>query len=220
MGRFGGARARLRLATPTSSTSTGRRKPMPRSRAAPALTHRARARAAQRGRATSVRPRRRPPSRGPERRRRPLARRLPRLLRALVAHLGGAGAAAGTRGRGRRRAHRAIHRARRRGALPRARSPSSDVREVKRIKARVENERLPQGADPTRHLKLGRGSLSDVEWFVQLLQLQHAAAVPALRTHVDARRAGGGRRARARRSHPTPRRCAPRGCSRLAPDRR
>ena len=32
-----------------------------------------------------------------------------------------------------------------------------DIREVKRIKARVENERLPQGADPTRHLKLGRG---------------------------------------------------------------
>ncbi|GAB3126096.1 bifunctional [glutamine synthetase] adenylyltransferase/[glutamine synthetase]-adenylyl-L-tyrosine phosphorylase [Glaciibacter psychrotolerans] len=57
-----------------------------------------------------------------------------------------------------------------------------DVREVKRIKARVENERLPQGADPSRHLKLGRGSLSDVEWFVQLLQLQHAAAIPDLRT--------------------------------------
>lgn len=58
----------------------------------------------------------------------------------------------------------------------------AEVREIKRIKARVENERLPQGADPTRHLKLGRGSLSDVEWFVQLLQLQHAARVPALRT--------------------------------------
>jgi glutamate-ammonia-ligase adenylyltransferase len=57
-----------------------------------------------------------------------------------------------------------------------------DVREVKRIKARVENERLPQGADPRRHLKLGRGSLSDVEWFVQLLQLQHACELPALRT--------------------------------------
>lgn len=57
-----------------------------------------------------------------------------------------------------------------------------EVREVKRIKARVENERLPQGADPSRHLKLGRGSLSDVEWFVQLVQLQHAAAIPALRT--------------------------------------
>ena len=57
-----------------------------------------------------------------------------------------------------------------------------EVREVKRIKARVEKERLPQGADPNRHLKLGRGSLSDVEWFVQLLQLQHASAIPALRT--------------------------------------
>lgn len=57
-----------------------------------------------------------------------------------------------------------------------------DVREVKRIKARVETERLPQAADPARHLKLGRGSLSDVEWFVQLLQLQHGARVPGLRT--------------------------------------
>jgi len=58
----------------------------------------------------------------------------------------------------------------------------ADVREVKRIKARVEAERLPGGVDAARHLKLGRGSLSDVEWFVQLLQLQHAAALPALRT--------------------------------------
>ncbi|KQV07980.1 bifunctional [glutamine synthetase] adenylyltransferase/[glutamine synthetase]-adenylyl-L-tyrosine phosphorylase [Leifsonia sp. Root112D2] len=56
------------------------------------------------------------------------------------------------------------------------------VREVKRIKARVENERLPQGADPARHLKLGRGSLSDVEWLVQLQQLQHGAHIPDLRT--------------------------------------
>ncbi|WP_317231553.1 bifunctional [glutamine synthetase] adenylyltransferase/[glutamine synthetase]-adenylyl-L-tyrosine phosphorylase [Clavibacter capsici] len=58
----------------------------------------------------------------------------------------------------------------------------ADVREIKRIKARVENERLPQGADPTRHLKLGRGSLSDVEWLVQLIQLRHAHAHAALRT--------------------------------------
>jgi [glutamine synthetase] adenylyltransferase / [glutamine synthetase]-adenylyl-L-tyrosine phosphorylase len=57
------------------------------------------------------------------------------------------------------------------------------VRDIKRMKARVEKERLPQGADPNRHLKLGRGSLSDVEWFVQLLQLQHAARVPEMRTH-------------------------------------
>ena len=57
-----------------------------------------------------------------------------------------------------------------------------EVREVKRIKARVEAERLPKGAEPSRHLKLGRGSLSDVEWYVQLLQLQHGARVPGLRT--------------------------------------
>jgi glutamate-ammonia-ligase adenylyltransferase len=46
----------------------------------------------------------------------------------------------------------------------------------------VETERLPRGADPTRHTKLGRGGLADVEWTVQLLQLQHAHTVPGLRT--------------------------------------
>ena len=56
------------------------------------------------------------------------------------------------------------------------------VREIKRIKARMESERLPRAVDPSRHLKLGPGGLSDVEWVVQLLQLQHAAQVPALRT--------------------------------------
>jgi glutamate-ammonia-ligase adenylyltransferase len=56
------------------------------------------------------------------------------------------------------------------------------IREIKRIKARVENERLPQGVDRARHLKLGPGTLSDVEWLVQLIQLQHARAHPALRT--------------------------------------
>jgi len=56
------------------------------------------------------------------------------------------------------------------------------VREIKRIKARVENERLPQGADRSRHLKLGPGSLSDVEWLVQVLQLQHGHELEGLRT--------------------------------------
>jgi len=56
------------------------------------------------------------------------------------------------------------------------------LREIKRIKARVESERLPQGADPARHLKLGPGSLSDVEWLVQLLQLQHGHDIAGLRT--------------------------------------
>ncbi|MGK3957386.1 bifunctional [glutamine synthetase] adenylyltransferase/[glutamine synthetase]-adenylyl-L-tyrosine phosphorylase [Arthrobacter sp. R4] len=57
-----------------------------------------------------------------------------------------------------------------------------DVREIRRVKARVESERLPRGADPARHLKLGRGGLSDVEWLVQLIQLQHAGRHPELRT--------------------------------------
>lgn len=58
----------------------------------------------------------------------------------------------------------------------------SAVVEIRRIKARVENERLPQGADPKRHLKLGRGSLSDVEWLVQLYQLKFGAQHPEIRT--------------------------------------
>ncbi|MEX5717707.1 bifunctional [glutamine synthetase] adenylyltransferase/[glutamine synthetase]-adenylyl-L-tyrosine phosphorylase [Geodermatophilus maliterrae] len=57
----------------------------------------------------------------------------------------------------------------------------AQVAEIRRIKARVERERLPRGADPATHTKLGRGGLADVEWTVQLLQLQHAADVPALR---------------------------------------
>jgi [glutamine synthetase] adenylyltransferase / [glutamine synthetase]-adenylyl-L-tyrosine phosphorylase len=57
-----------------------------------------------------------------------------------------------------------------------------DVREIRRIKGRVDAERLPRGADPSLHLKLGRGGLADIEWTVQLLQLRHAAAVPGLRT--------------------------------------
>ena len=56
------------------------------------------------------------------------------------------------------------------------------LREIKRIKARVENERLPQGVDRKRHLKLGPGSLSDVEWLVQLLQLEHGHDIAGLRT--------------------------------------
>lgn len=59
---------------------------------------------------------------------------------------------------------------------------AATVREVRRIKARVEAERLPRGVDPARHLKLGRGGIADVEWTAQLLQLQHAHEVPGLRT--------------------------------------
>ncbi|AZA11837.1 bifunctional [glutamine synthetase] adenylyltransferase/[glutamine synthetase]-adenylyl-L-tyrosine phosphorylase [Corynebacterium gerontici] len=55
------------------------------------------------------------------------------------------------------------------------------IREVRRMKARVDNERLPRGADRNTHTKLGRGSLTDIEWTVQLLTLMHAHEVPALR---------------------------------------
>lgn len=60
--------------------------------------------------------------------------------------------------------------------------PLAAITEIRRIKARVEVERLPQGADPKRHLKLGRGSLSDVEWLVQLFQLRFAATNTLIQT--------------------------------------
>ena len=49
----------------------------------------------------------------------------------------------------------------------------AEEREIRRIKARMETERIPPGEDPQFHLKLGRGSLSDVEWTAQLLQLRN-----------------------------------------------
>lgn len=59
---------------------------------------------------------------------------------------------------------------------------AGQVRKIRTMKARVESERIPRGVDPARHLKLGRGSLSDVEWTVQLLQLRNAGNTPELRT--------------------------------------
>ena len=56
------------------------------------------------------------------------------------------------------------------------------ISEIRRIKARVETERLPMGADPRRHLKLGRGSLSDVEWLVQVYQMRFGSAHEAIRS--------------------------------------
>ncbi|MGE3285455.1 MAG: bifunctional [glutamine synthetase] adenylyltransferase/[glutamine synthetase]-adenylyl-L-tyrosine phosphorylase [Pseudonocardia sp.] len=56
------------------------------------------------------------------------------------------------------------------------------VTEIRRIKARVDTERLPRGADRSTHTKLGLGGLADVEWTVQLLQLQYAGDIPELRT--------------------------------------
>jgi glutamate-ammonia-ligase adenylyltransferase len=56
------------------------------------------------------------------------------------------------------------------------------IREVRRLKARMEGERMPRGVEPALHVKLGPGGLSDVEWTIQLIQLRHAFAVPGLRT--------------------------------------
>ena len=65
---------------------------------------------------------------------------------------------------------------------PRDGLPTDQVVELRRIKARVDSERLPRGVDRATHVKLGPGGLADVEWAIQLLQLQNAGWVGALRT--------------------------------------
>jgi glutamate-ammonia-ligase adenylyltransferase len=64
---------------------------------------------------------------------------------------------------------------------PAAGPGETEVREIRRLKARMESERLPRGADRMLHTKLGPGGLSDIEWVAQLLQLRHGAAHPELR---------------------------------------
>ncbi|HYX44997.1 MAG TPA: putative nucleotidyltransferase substrate binding domain-containing protein, partial [Acidimicrobiales bacterium] len=64
--------------------------------------------------------------------------------------------------------------------------PEDDVREIRRMKARIERERIPPGEDPQFHLKLGRGSLSDIEWTAQLLQLQHHVQATGTMDALDA----------------------------------
>jgi glutamate-ammonia-ligase adenylyltransferase len=66
--------------------------------------------------------------------------------------------------------------------FPEAGLSGDDLVEIRRIKARIDDERLPRGADPTTHFKLGRGGLADVEWTIQVLQLRYAGVVPDLRT--------------------------------------
>ena len=72
-------------------------------------------------------------------------------------------------------------------------SPLSDddVFEIRRMKARIERERVPPGEDPEFHLKLGPGSLSDVEWTVQLLQLRHGISAEGTLDALDALTAAG-----------------------------
>ncbi len=66
-----------------------------------------------------------------------------------------------------------------------------EVAEIRRMKARIERERLPTHEDPQFHLKLGRGSLADVEWTVQLLQLRHGVAEPGTMAALDRLEASG-----------------------------
>ncbi|HLI53163.1 MAG TPA: bifunctional [glutamine synthetase] adenylyltransferase/[glutamine synthetase]-adenylyl-L-tyrosine phosphorylase [Acidimicrobiales bacterium] len=65
------------------------------------------------------------------------------------------------------------------------------VTEIRRLKARMEKERVPPGEDAKFHLKLGPGSLSDVEWTVQLLQLRHGVAETGTLAALDALRSAG-----------------------------
>ena len=78
-------------------------------------------------------------------------------------------------------------------AIQRGGISEAAVREIRRIKARMEAERMPRGVDPALHLKLGPGGLADVEWVVQLLQLRHAQRDARAADHPDAGRAGGRR---------------------------
>ena len=59
--------------------------------------------------------------------------------------------------------------------------PGRDT-EIRAVKARVETERIPVGEDPDFHLKLGKGSLADIEWTVQLLQMRHGREIPEVRS--------------------------------------
>jgi glutamate-ammonia-ligase adenylyltransferase len=61
-----------------------------------------------------------------------------------------------------------------------------DVADIRRMKARIERERIPPREDPQFHLKLGRGSLSDIEWTAQLLQLRHGISATGTMAALDA----------------------------------
>lgn len=68
---------------------------------------------------------------------------------------------------------------------------ADQIREIRRTKARVERERVPPSDDPEFHLKLGPGALSDVEWTVQLLQLQHGVVASGTMDALDQLRVAG-----------------------------
>jgi len=69
------------------------------------------------------------------------------------------------------------------------------LKQMRTLKARMEAERLPRAIDPRRHLKLGPGGLSDVEWTIQMLQLSHAREHESLRTPETLKAIGAARTA-------------------------
>jgi glutamate-ammonia-ligase adenylyltransferase len=58
----------------------------------------------------------------------------------------------------------------------------ADVAEIRHMKARIERERVPRREDRRYQVKLGVGGLADVEFTVQLLQMQHGYSYPRVRT--------------------------------------
>ncbi|HJT37130.1 MAG TPA: DUF294 nucleotidyltransferase-like domain-containing protein, partial [Actinomycetota bacterium] len=60
--------------------------------------------------------------------------------------------------------------------------PQEALREIRGIKARIERERIGPREDPKTQIKVGTGGLIDVEFTIQLLQLQHGHIDPRLRT--------------------------------------
>jgi glutamate-ammonia-ligase adenylyltransferase len=53
--------------------------------------------------------------------------------------------------------------------------------QIRHLKARMERERIPRGTDPRRHLKLGPGGLSDIEFAAQIVQIVHGVGRESLR---------------------------------------
>jgi [glutamine synthetase] adenylyltransferase / [glutamine synthetase]-adenylyl-L-tyrosine phosphorylase len=59
---------------------------------------------------------------------------------------------------------------------------AEEIAQIRRMKARIERERVKGRQDPRYQVKLGLGGLADVEFTVQLLQMRHGHTHPTLRT--------------------------------------
>jgi glutamate-ammonia-ligase adenylyltransferase len=59
---------------------------------------------------------------------------------------------------------------------------SENLTQMRHLKTRMEKERIPKGRNPRYHIKLGPGTLSDIEWLVQLMQLKWMDEYPSLKS--------------------------------------